>query len=80
MACTGPQVRRLPRGRMPADPMAHSDPARGNLALRDLLCRGTLCLAGEGGRLDERALNQALKRRSRGAFRKALSEEAARRK
>eukprot|EP00959_Pyramimonas_sp_CCMP1952_P320903 6715654-Pyramimonas_sp.AAC.1 len=48
------------------------DPSRGNLALHDLLCRGTLSLVDEHGHLTERALNEALKSRSRGASRRAL--------
>eukprot|EP00959_Pyramimonas_sp_CCMP1952_P037698 789551-Pyramimonas_sp.AAC.1 len=64
---------------MPADPLMHADPAKSILDLRDMLCRGSLCLIGEGGHLDERSLNLSLKSRSRGASRKALLEEARKR-
>eukprot|EP00959_Pyramimonas_sp_CCMP1952_P331715 6945896-Pyramimonas_sp.AAC.1 len=40
LTCLGPQVRRLPHGLMPADPLAKIDPARGNAALHDVLTRG----------------------------------------
>eukprot|EP00959_Pyramimonas_sp_CCMP1952_P172478 3603641-Pyramimonas_sp.AAC.1 len=79
MASIGSSVRWLPHGRMPADPLTHADPGKGNLALHDLLCRGALCLVDEGGHINERALNLSLKSRSRGAFRKALMDEALRR-
>ena len=49
---------------------------KGNLALTDLLIRGTLSLKDENGCLDERALNLSLKSRSRGASLRALKEAA----
>eukprot|EP00959_Pyramimonas_sp_CCMP1952_P400847 8399426-Pyramimonas_sp.AAC.1 len=79
LSSTGSQIRWLPHGRMPADPLTHADPSKSNLALHDLLCRGSMCLVDEGGHLDERALNMSLKSRSRGASRRALIEEARRR-
>ncbi|CAK0871511.1 unnamed protein product, partial [Prorocentrum cordatum] len=76
VASIGHSVRWPPHGRMPADPLAHADPGKGNLALHDLLRRGALCLVDEGGRINERAaLNLSLKSRSRGASRKALMDE-----
>eukprot|EP00959_Pyramimonas_sp_CCMP1952_P008827 184695-Pyramimonas_sp.AAC.1 len=52
------------------------DPGRGNLALHDLLCRGSLVLVDEHGHLSERSLNEALKSRSRGASRRAIEQAA----
>ncbi|CAK0903387.1 unnamed protein product, partial [Prorocentrum cordatum] len=66
LSSMGSQIRWLPHGRMPADPLTHADPAKSNLALHDLLCRGTLCLVDEGGHLDERSLNLSLKSRREG--------------
>ena len=74
MAHVGSQVRWIPHGRMPADPMTKVDPAKGNLALADLLRRGTLVLIDEEGHLDERALNISLKTRSRKACQKVVQE------
>eukprot|EP00959_Pyramimonas_sp_CCMP1952_P466556 9490139-Pyramimonas_sp.AAC.1 len=62
----------MPHARMPADPLTKVDPCKGNLALHDLLCRGTLSLIDEHGHLSERVLNESLKSRSRGASRRAL--------
>ena len=76
MSQIGSQVRWVPHGRMPADCMTKEDPAKGNLALSDLLIRGTLSLRDENGCLDERALNLSLKSRSRGASLRALKEAA----
>ena len=50
---------------MPADAMTKIDPARGNLALSEMLRRGSLCLMDEEGHLSERQLNLSLKSRSR---------------
>ncbi|CAK0863956.1 unnamed protein product, partial [Prorocentrum cordatum] len=79
LSAVGSPIRWLPHGRMPADPLTHADPAKGNLAFHDLLCRGTLCLVDESGHINERSLNTALKSRSRGASRRALTVEAQRR-
>ena len=45
--------------------MTKIDPARGNLALSEMLRRGTMCLMDEEGHLSERQLNLSLKSRSR---------------
>ncbi len=65
MSALGSQVRWVPHGRMPADAMTKIDPARGNLALSEMLRRGTMCLMDEEGHLSERQLNLSLKSRSR---------------
>ncbi len=39
MSALGSQVRWVPHGRMPADAMTKIDPARGNLALSEMLRR-----------------------------------------
>eukprot|EP00959_Pyramimonas_sp_CCMP1952_P409380 8579585-Pyramimonas_sp.AAC.1 len=56
--------------------MTKVDPSRGNAALHDVLTRGALCLIDEDGHCNERALNAALKSRSRGASRRALQSHA----
>ena len=65
MSALGSQVRWVPHGRMPADAMTKIDPARRNLALSEMLRRGTMCLTDEEGHLSERQLNLSLKSRSR---------------
>ena len=50
---------------MPADAMTKIDPARGNLALSEMLRKGTMCLTDEEGHLSEHQLNLSLKSRSR---------------
>eukprot|EP00959_Pyramimonas_sp_CCMP1952_P132635 2773174-Pyramimonas_sp.AAC.1 len=57
---------------MAADALAKADPARGNLALTDLLSKGTMILIDEEGHLSERSLNHSLKSRSRRASKEAL--------
>ena len=49
--CRRPAV--VARGRMPADPLTKIEPAKGNLAVHDVLCRGTLSLIDEEGHLDD---------------------------
>ena len=71
----GARVRWVPHGRMPADVMTKVDPSKGNLAMIELLRKGTISLIVEGGHLSERALNVSLKSRSRGACLRALQEE-----
>eukprot|EP00959_Pyramimonas_sp_CCMP1952_P113727 2377364-Pyramimonas_sp.AAC.1 len=70
MCAVGSQIRWVPHGRMAADALTKADPAKGNLALADLLCRGTISLIDEVGHMSERALNSSLKCRSRTASRK----------
>ena len=65
MSALGSQVRWVPHGRMPADAMNKIDPARGNLALSEMLRRGSLCLMDEEGHMSERQLDLSLKSRSR---------------
>ncbi len=65
VSALGSQARWVPHGRMPADAMTKIDPARGNLALSEMLRRGTMCLMDEEGHLSERQLNLSLKSRSR---------------
>ena len=65
MSALGSQVRWVPHGRMPADAMTKIDPARGNLALSEMLRRGSLCLMDEEGHMSERQLDLSLKSRSR---------------
>ncbi len=65
MSALGSQVRWAPHGRMPADAKTKIDPARGNLALSEMLRRGSLRLMDEEGHLSERQLNLTLKSRSR---------------
>ena len=65
MSTLGSQARWVPHGRMPADAMTKIDPARGNLALSEMLRRGSPCLMDEEGHLSERQLNLSLKSRSR---------------
>ncbi len=65
MSALGSQVRWVPHGRMPADAMTKIDPARRNLALSEMLRRGTMCLTDEEGHMSERQLNLSLKSRSR---------------
>eukprot|EP00959_Pyramimonas_sp_CCMP1952_P056384 1177448-Pyramimonas_sp.AAC.1 len=72
MSAVGSQVRWVPHGRMAADPLTKADPSRSNLALLDLLSKGTMVLVDEEGHLSERALNSHLKSRSRRASRQAL--------
>ena len=61
---------------MCADCMTKCDPARGHLALYDMMCRGTLTLVDEFGHLSERSMNLDLKSRSRAASMRALSSQS----
>lgn len=73
MTAIGSQVRWVPHGRMAADTLTKADPSRGNVALQDLLGKGTMVLIDEDGHMTERALNQDLKSRSRKASREILA-------
>ena len=75
MSAAGRVVRWVPHPRMAADSMTKADPARGNVALLDLVTRGSLILVDEEGHLNERSHNAALKSRTREASRKAMSAE-----
>eukprot|EP00959_Pyramimonas_sp_CCMP1952_P429934 9004511-Pyramimonas_sp.AAC.1 len=59
---------------MAADSLTKADPSRGNVALSDLIRKGTMILIAEDGHLTERALNNDLKSRSRRASRQVLTE------
>eukprot|EP00974_Lingulodinium_polyedra_P000038 4017-Lingulodinium_polyedra.AAC.1 len=67
MSRLGCQARWVPRANMAPDCATKIDPMLGNLALPDLLRKGTLMPVGEEGHMNERALSLSLKSRSRAA-------------
>eukprot|EP00959_Pyramimonas_sp_CCMP1952_P227554 4758215-Pyramimonas_sp.AAC.1 len=61
---------------MPADCLTKADAAKGNLALNDLLRKGTLALIDEDLHMSERALNEHLKSRTKSASKRAIQKQS----